>query len=112
MATFSRGEWIAISGIIGLILAIMIAVMTMLYVQYQILSDAEDRLETKIDRVSAELKAEMAELRAEMKAEMTGLRADMVRLAESMDSRLDEVEREQVRLAAVNDLLAQRVFRE
>ena len=108
MATFSRGEWIAISGIIGLILAIMIAVMTMLYVQYQILSDAEDRLETKIDRVSAELKAEMADLRREM----IGLRSDMVRLAESMDSRLDEVEREQVRLGAVNDLLAQRVLRE
>ena len=101
MATFSRGEWIAISGIIGLILAIMIAVMTMLYVQYQILSDAEDRLETKIEQVEAKLEARMDRLEA-----------SMTKLIEAVDTRLDSVEREQVRLGAVNDLLAQRVLRE
>ena len=115
MTTFSRGEWIAISGIVGVILTIMLGVVALLYVQYQILSGVEDELETKIDRVNAELKADMAELKTEMvdlRSQFDDLRVQLAGIAESIDSRLDEVEIEQARLGAVNDLLAEKLLRE
>ena len=72
------------------------------------------RIEAARQADKAELKAEMRRIeaarqadKAELKAEITALSAKLDSFIERVDSRLDEVEKEQARLSAVNDLLAQ-----
>ena len=110
----------------GLISAVL-AGFGILIVVYQVVESSEGELraemqrldaERKADmqRMEAELKAEMRRLDAERKAEMRRFEAELAALSakldqfiERVDARLDQVEREQARLDAVNDLLVQQL---
>ena len=83
----------------------------------------EANLKAEMQRIEVERKAEMQRIEAERKAdeaerkaEMADLRAELAALSSKLDSfiervdaRLNEVEKEQARLNAVNDLLAQQI---
>ena len=69
----------------------------------------ESDLLAEMRRLDAERKAEMQRMEAERKAELAALSAKMDQFIERVDARLDEVEREQARLDAVNDLLVQQL---
>ena len=72
------------------------------------------RIEAARQADNSERKAEMQRIEAarqtdksELRAEIAALSAKLDRFIERVDSRLDEVELEQARLSAVNDMLAQ-----
>ena len=76
---------------------------------YQIVESSEAELRSEMQRIEAQRQADEAELRAEFKAEMAALSDKLDRFIERVDSRLDEVERNQARLEAVNELLARQI---
>ena len=117
----------------GVILGAAIGVVAVLVGVYQMVESSESEVRIEMQRVEVELRTEMqrneamlraemqrseAALRAEMqrieadlRAEIAALSAKMDRFIERVDSRLSEVEREQARLNAVNELLAQQIQR-
>ena len=108
----SKWNW----GMIGVIFGGVVILLAF----YQIVESSEAELRSEMQRMEAELKAELqrieaqrqadnAALRAEFKAELAALSDKMDRFIERVDSRLDEVERNQARLEAVNELLAQQI---
>ena len=116
MPAISRGELIG-----GL--SLLLAVVAVMVVQYQVVTTSEQNLEAKLERSEQNLEAKLerseqnleAKLdrtESELKAELAELQAQMTRLIESVDSRLDEVEKNQARLEAVNELLAQRFLQQ
>ena len=102
----------------GVIAALAIGVVAVLVGVYQMVESSESEMRAEMQRIEAERKADEAELRAEMQRIEASLRAEMAALSakldlfiERVDSRLDEIEREQARLGAVNELLAQQIQR-
>ena len=92
-------------------IAVVLAGVALLIGMYQVVesSEAELRSEMKseLEDLEAEIKAEMQRIEAERKAETAEILDRLDRFIERVDSRLDEVEQEQARLDAVNELLAQ-----
>ena len=108
----SKWNW----GMIGVIFGGVVILLAF----YQIVESSEAELRAEMQRIEAqrqadeaalraEFKAEMAELRVEFKADIAALSDKMDQFIERVDSRLDEVERNQPRLDAVTELLAQQV---
>ena len=95
----SKWNW----GMIGVIFGGVVILLAF----YQIVESSEAELRSEMQRIEARQQAEMAELRAEVKADIAALSDKMDRFIERVDSRLDEVERNQARLDAVTELLAQ-----
>ena len=125
---------------VGVALGIVLAVAAILIAMYVVVENSEAEIRAEMQRVEADLKAEMRSFKVEMrsldaerkaesqrleaerkaenqrldaerKAEMAALIAQFDRFIERVDSRLDEVEQEQARLNAVNDLLAEQAGR-
>ena len=101
---------------VGVTAALAIGVVAVLVGVYQLIESSEAELRAEMQRIEAERKSSEAELRAEMqrieaslRAEMAALSAKLDKFIERVDSRLDEIEREQARLSAVNELLAQQI---
>ena len=98
-----------------------------LIVVYQLIESSEAEVRAEMHRLELELKAEMQRMESDLMAEMrrldaerkvdmqrfeadlAALSAKLDRFIERVDTRLDEVEREQARLDAVNDLLVQQI---
>ena len=124
MKPISEWNW----GFVGVILALVVILIAV----YQMIESSEAQLRTEMQLVEARLQAEMRRIEAERKADEAEWKAEMQRIEaarqadkaelrteiaalsakldsfiERVDSRLDEVEKEQARLSAVNDLLAQ-----
>ena len=115
----SKWNW----GMIGVIFGGVVILIAF----YQIVESSEAELRAEMQRIEARQQAEMAELRAEFKAELqrieaqrqadyaefkaelAALNAKLDQFIERVDSRLDEVERNQARLDAVTELLAQQI---
>ena len=104
----SKWNW----GIIGVIFGGVVILLAF----YQIVESSEAELRSEMYRVEAELKAELQRIEArqqadyaELKAELAALNAKFDQFIDRVDSRLDEVERNQARLEAVNELLAQQI---
>ena len=104
----SKWNW----GMIGVIFGGVVILLAF----YQIVESSEAELRAEMQRIEARQQAETAELRAEFKAEMAEFRAELAalnakldRFIDRVDSRLDEVERNQARLDAVTELLAQQI---
>ena len=93
-------------GVVGVILAGVVILLAF----YQIVESSEAELRSEMHRIEARQQANYAELKAELKAEMAALSSKMDLFIERVDSRLDAVERNQSRLDAVNELLAQQVI--
>ena len=89
-------------GVVGVILAGVVILIAF----YQIVESSEAELRAEMHRIEARQQADYAEL----KADLAALSSTMDRFIERVDSRLNEVERNQSRLDAVNELLAQQVI--
>ena len=101
-------NWVLISAVL--------AGFGILIVVYQVVESSEGELRADMQRMETELKAEMRLIEAERKTDMQRFEAELAALSvkldqfiERVDARLDEVEREQARLDAVNELLVQQI---
>ena len=82
-------------GMIGVVLAGIVILIAI----YQVVESSE-----------AELRAEMHRIEAQRQADEAALTAKLDQFIERVDSRLDEVERNQSRLDGVNDLLSRHIL--
>ena len=92
-------------GIIGVIFGGVVILLAF----YQIVESSEAELRAEMHRVEADLKAELQRIEARQQVELAELSAKLDQFIERVDSRLDEVERNQARLDAVTELLAQQI---
>ena len=116
----------------GVMLGLFIGIAAAFFTLYTNSESSEAELRSEIRNLESDLRAEMQRLEVELKAEMQRIeaerkadrmadeaarKADMAellaqfdRFIERVDSRLDDVEQEQARLDAVNELLARQTL--